>query len=533
MGQTVARPDLAKQACPNDGKGIRAVLALAFLSAMYLFFTQSARSNYPDHGDRASDAWAILAARNLNQFGFRNLMFFGTNDEGPAVGLPPCIACHHPSFPVVVLGFAYRLGLATTTARLAPLLFTQTALLAMFLMGRAVTKDWLVGLVAAVAMAVAAPFRFEADSLVYISYDMPLKVWCLAFLVFACQSMGRHKAAWLVAATLGAFVTISCSGFEMVPAIAVFAVFAPVILIDGVWRQRCGAAVLFGSCIATGFAAGMLVRIVHNSYAMGSVSAVFSDYRASLLFRSLPAAHDLFWNRTWPTEMAHRIVAYYPVQLIFLACGGLIVGALMLLRSQQPDWRLMRIVALIVCCDVVYGLFLRQHVWIHTHTITHLCTSLSLMAGLLAVALWRAFQGLPGRIAAVGATCVVAMACVSNVGVKSYGNNEAYSNPEYYIRIMSALTRDVPADAVVECGQPMGPTPLMFLNRSFLWRTPIDEIELHGRPLYYMTAKFMPASDAPYPEGRFEKEKVAAFEEFEIFRLVPRRQPTSAAVDLR
>jgi len=257
------------------------------------------------------------------------------------------------------------------------------------------------------------------------------------------------------------------------------------------------------------------------------------DYLAAFLFRSVPAAHDLWWNRTWPAEMVHRVIAYYPVQLLFLACGSLFVGGLMLIRGQRPHGRTIAIVALVLGCDVIYGLFMRQHVWIHTHTITHLCTSVCMMSGLLVASLWRLVAGQFVKIAAVGVTCAAGLACVWNIGVKSYGNNEAYADPGYYLRIVKALTKDLPPDAVVECGQPMGPTPLVFLHRTYLWRTPVNDIKLHGRPLYYLTAKFMPPNDAPYPEGRFDKEKLATAEEFEMFRLVPRRDVVSGSVDLR
>jgi hypothetical protein len=394
----------------------------------------------------------------------------------------------------------------------------------MFLIGRAVTRDWRVGLAAAVAMAVAAPFRYEADSLVYISYDMPLKVWCWLFIIQACRSSGFRRAGWITAASLGAFITIACSGFEMVPAIAVFSVFAPFLLMQGAWLQRSGAAVMLGCGVAMGFVAGMFSRIVHNSYALGSISAVLRDYRAAFLYRSVPAANDLWHNRSWPEEMTHRLVAYYPVQLAFLVSGLLVLGVAGVAGRQRPRERVLATIAILFGCDVVYGLLMRQHVWIHTHTTTHLCTSLSLAIGVVVVALWTTLQWQPARFVTACAACVAALACVCNLGVQPYGNNERYSDPGYYLTTFKELTKDIPADAVVECHQSMGPTPLLYLNRTFLWRHPVAAIDLHGRPLYFLTAKCAPAGEGPYPPGEFDMQKTAEAGDFRVYRLVRRHQ---------
>jgi hypothetical protein len=499
------------------------VVALSALSASYLYLTQSVRNCYPDHGDRYSDAWTILAARNLDRFGFRNLMFFGTCDGGPEVGLPPVIWWHHPSFPAVVLGLQFRLGLSPSAARLLPLIAAHTALVAIFLIGRALTRDWRVGLAAAMAMAVAAPFRFQADGFAYISYDIAFKAWCWLLIVHACRSEGPRRGAWSVCAGLGAFVTIACSGFETVPAVALFAAVGSFLLLQPGWRRKCAASFVIAGCVAAGFVAGMVARVVHNSFAVGSVRLVIQEYYATLIWRAAPATADQWHNRSWPRELVHRLFAYYSLQLAFLAAGLVLLAAATLARRRRPAWTTVGVAALFFCCDAIWTLLMRQHSWIHTHTVTHLCGSLSLACGLVAVSLWDAIRRTWVKAVYVCAVAALSWAALGNVSVRPYGNNEAYAEPGHFIDTFRELTRDVPDNAIVECGNAMGPTPLLYLNRTFVWRSPVGQLDPGARPLYFLTSTWMPTGDEPYPEARFEKERVAKVGEFQVFRLVSRR----------
>jgi len=393
--------------------------------ALFIFCTQSLRSELPDHGDSWTDFAHIIAARNLDRYGFFALNFAVTVDDRPLIGLPPTYLPHHPSFPAVVLGLCYRLGLASTSARVVPLLFSCSGLLALYLLIECVFKDQRLAFLTMLLAAAAAPFHLMADAFGYQSYDFAAKYWNLLFLSLAALHTGTRRWRWLGLCSLGAMLTISLSGFEMIPAMLCYALGFPLLFGTGMWRERAGIAIQLIGSVAVGLAIGFGARFIQNSYMLGSAQAVLNDFTQAFTKRAGDAGSgtgELNWGIPYNAELLRRLVSYYLLQVLTLLGGLLILlvhkRGILQLNSHARTW-----LGLIIVCELLWFIGFRQHAYIHVHTSTHILTSMSFAIAMVALAVWdHVCTSRLLRYTALLVSSVLIVLLMANVGVTPYGN---------------------------------------------------------------------------------------------------------------
>ncbi len=485
-----ARDSGTEHAYRLESRQVILVLSFALAVAGFLYLTQSLRSSSPDHGDYWTDMALITAAHNLSAYGFNKLRLGVTLDNGPEVGLPPIYAPHHPSFPTVVLGIFYRLGLSTQTARLLPLLVACSGLVAIFLLVKVALGDWRIGLVALLALAASAPFRLLSDAFGYQSYDIACKLWTFLFITLAVCDTERRQRLWQALAGAGALVTIALSGFEMVPSIALYSIACPWILATSHGRQRARAAIRMATCVGSGFAVGMLLRLAHNVWLLGGVAAVIGDFLAAFHYRALSDYGGAFWGRPLSVELVHRVIAYYPIHLLVIAAGAVSAVAI---RRQLPEkslparscWWLLTV----LLGDVAWYVVFREHTHRHVHTVYHLLLFVSASAGLAALLIWETLRSWPGvRAVALLVGLVALILAVSDVGVRPYGNVQRWVDWTWRRQQLTDLASAVPATAVVNIDTAdMDPSPQFFLGRTFLSQRPTSAPSGNRQPTFLLT----------------------------------------------
>ncbi|MBI1850457.1 MAG: glycosyltransferase family 39 protein [Planctomycetes bacterium] len=268
-----------------------------------------------------------LAARNLDTYGFANLRFGVTMDDGPALGLEPYYYVPWPSFPTVALAVLFKLGCSPRVARIFPLLIASSTLIAVFLLVRRVVGSTPAAFAALLALAVQAPFRLLSDSFCYQSYDFAAKAWTILFVTLACTSDGRTRRRFLAAAAATSFGAMFLCGFEMIPAIAIYAVLAPLVIAPGNRRDRARLAAWAGAAVTAGLVVALAGRVAHNAVLLGSLGAAIGDLATAAAVRvSTDFPRLLGWGFRW--EMFVRMRDYHWLSLIVFAASSILVIAL-------------------------------------------------------------------------------------------------------------------------------------------------------------------------------------------------------------
>jgi hypothetical protein len=465
-------------------RSLRIALALTLAFAAFVFATQSARSEDPDHGDYWSDTMILLAARNLDVYGFAAQRFGVTMDDGPALGLEPYYYVHWPSFPTVALAVLRKLGCSVRAARIFPLLVSSSALVAVFLLVRRAIRSEPAAFAAMAALAAQAPYRLLSDSFCYQSYDFAAKTWTLLFVVLACTSDGRARRRAIAAAAAGAFATMFLCGFEMVPAIAIGAAAFPLALGDGDARRRVRLGATLAGAVSLGFVLAFAARLVHNATMLGGLRAAVDDMRTAAGVRlSTDFPRLLGWG--FRAELWYRMRDYHWPSLAALIASGCAAGALAL-RSREWRRRL-EWLALIAAGECAWLLAFRHHTYFHPHTAYHVALTLAVGVGLGFDAIREATRGRRVGRAALAAGSVAWLAvALSNVGIRGRGNLQVRTDLAEFEHQVRDAAAHVPEDAVVACFID-GREPCLdyWLRRTMLlWRGVDGEIDLAGRPLF-------------------------------------------------
>lgn len=485
---------MVEQAISRTGqkRWVLVALALALVVAIYIFVTQSARSDIPDHGDWQNDIAHVVVARNFALHGFSALNFGAARDNGTELGLPPYYYTHLSPFPAIVLGFLYRLGLSTAEARVVPLLISSSALIAIFLMARRVLGDWRGGLAASLALATSVPFRLLSDSFAYPSYDFAAKTWTMLFITLGALAQGWRRLAWLLAAGIGSLATIALSGFEMVPAIGAYSFLFPLFFAATAAnpRNRNRVAFLSALFVGGGFLLGMGVRLGHNALLLGDLNTVAADFWQTFVLRSSSDFRQ-FWEGGYllrpPTDLAmyyltlivDRVLFYYPIHLvvIFLAflIGGLMADAL----HGYLDWRPFKWLGIVFFSEALWFLIFRQHANIFVHTIYQLSLSASLGVAIAAMIMWRlAGRSVLGRIELVTAAVLLIVVSLGNIGVRTYGNLVPEVDLTPQKQQVESLSATLPVNAIVVLDlDGVEASPEFFLGRTFVRRPWYDKLE--------------------------------------------------------
>lgn len=491
------------------------VLTIAFTS--YIYLTQSLRSSIPDHGDFWTDMALIVAARNLDQYGFVNLCFGISKDSGPAVGLPAIFYTHHPSIPTMVLGVFERLGLSVTTARLAPLIVASSGLLAISLLVQNLF-GWKVGIAALVAMAALAPFRLLSDAFGYQSYDFAAKLWTLLFITLGCLTVGRRQLMWFLIAGGAAFAAMALTGFEMVPAIGAYSVLFPLLFVQGNRRVRVRTMLLSGFCVGIGLITGLLSRVPQSVCMLGSVNAVATDLLAAFKTRTATDYGGVMWGRTFLPELLHRAWVYYSLHLVLIAVGFGIASVLAAMKRARINWYAFKWLGLIFCCEVIWFTIFREHSHRHVHTIYQVTISISFATALAAVTIWSCLkETLLGRVLAVGVGAAWLGACLAFVNVQPYGNVQTVMDWQQQEQQFQLLDSHVPADAVVVIDEPSeDPSLEFFLERAFLRRPePVSVPSQQAQPAFLLTS--IHADNPLYARSLYDKRLLFATPDLALF----------------
>jgi hypothetical protein len=178
------------------------------------------------------------------------------------------------------------------------------------------------------------------------------------------------------------------------------------------------------------------------------------------------------WGRTYLHEIKHRLFAFHPLHMLLIGEGGLVLGALAVLRRHTPDWRMLGFLASILVGELLWFIVMREHSHGHVHTMALLFASMSVAAGLAAVGLadlvgrWR-----PGRVVAWAVGIALLVMAVAHVGVTPYGNVRLVIDWEPTRQKIEPLAEAIPPHAVVVFDlAPNEPSPELFLDRTYVRR---------------------------------------------------------------
>ncbi len=447
---------------------LAAALAIALAFTAYVFFTQSRFGETRHHGDSWSDMRVSLLADNLRLYGFWDMRFGIPMDHGPKFGLKPWFYVNHPAFHVVALAFCHQLGLSNDQARLFPLVFSASALVAVFLLIRRVLGGWGIALLAVVAFALCAPYRLLADAFCYQSYAFAAKTWSLAFIAYAATAGPGHRRGWLALCCLAAMCSMFLVDYEVVPAIGLFSFLFPLLLGPGGWKSRVWSAVLVSGTVAVGFVLGLVLLLAHASWILGGLRPVVDVLVSNCRWRTSTGYAATYWNRPFPLELLYRCWAYFNVHLVVIAVATV---AVLLGRFALPR-RGVGLLAVLFASEVAWLILVRQHSHQHVHTIFHLVLSISLLTAVTLRAVWgglgHARFARPVFIAAVLAAAVLAL---SDRTVLVYGNVSKGDDYSDRWKDAAEIAKAIPLDSalIIETGTSDSSVEY-FLGRPYLRR---------------------------------------------------------------
>lgn len=461
-------------ACPprdarrSQRRWLAAAAVLAGVFVLYVHTTQSRHADQRFHGDAYMDLKVSLWAQNLNTYGFRNMRMGMPQDDGPALGLDPVFNVNHPRGYVWALTALKRWGVTDLYARLLPLAVSASALVGLFLLVRRALGDSRIAFAAALAMALAAPYRILADSFSLQSYCFAARVWLLLVIVYAATAPADRQRRGLILCGLVAFLSISLVAYEVVPGAALFAVAFPLLLGEGGGKQRFCRAVKISLCVGGGFVLGMGFLLLHSSLLAGGLEPVVDLFVRNYRHRAATNYGEAYWGRAFISEISYRIGSYYNVHLVVTAVGLVAVGLLGL------TGRSVRLIGVLLAADILWIALFRQHSHLHVHTISHLVVSLGVMPAVVLVALWQRLSDVRW---ARGVLCIAvaaaAIIALSDYTATAYGNIAKAG--EYYQgrqRDADKLSQYLPPNAVliVQTGFFTDPSAEYFIRRLYLRR---------------------------------------------------------------
>jgi hypothetical protein len=477
---------------------------------LFVLLTQSLRSALPDHGDYGSDMNILNSAESLQRDGFLKLRLGMTFDDRQQLGFPPWYYTHWPSTPALIMALMMRLGWSTPFLRVVPLLVTTSAIVAFYLLIRAVSKREGAALVACISLVAAAPIRLLADSFTYMSYDISIKAWAFYVLLKAAKDPARKWA--ILSGVMSALAALS--GFELIPVILVMAVMLGTLFPrEKKFSWRTLARIL--TPVGFGLATGLFMHFIHWVWMDGSSLGALNESFRSYQYRRIYFPH---YDRSLAREILHRIRAYYPVHLLVIGCG-LPLLALAFRRLRQFETEI-RFGTALLLSEIAWVVFLPDHVHLHTHTSVHWAFSFAFASSMIIYFFWDFMRRRWQKVAFAGVLSLLAVIAFLDIGIKPYFNLQIqYNYAQEAANQLNDIDRLLPKDAVViEEVSIFEPRPQYFLSHPVIKitskdpgsvehpsyiETPTEEEvidELRTKPLYLLRLKPM---DLPPPDSRF------------------------------
>lgn len=363
------------------GSGLALILCLLFVPCAY--FGLGAQAGRLDHGDINTDQRAVVAAREFQSLGYLRLGFMQTEDSRAAIGFEPSYYHRHPAGGSIALAFLRSRGFGYGLARLLPLFATAIGLFGFHRFLRVIVPEGPYALMGTALLAVASPYYLLADSFQFYSYALMVKGLCFWLLAAAASSSRAGRALRLFGSSLLVVICVCLLGLETMPAVGLASFVAPLFLGRGGRRARVLAAI--GSAAATGLAmvVGWALRLPSMRLVYyGDLRETLERLWASVSERSLGGRLPIKHDRGYLAELALRLQDYLQLHLL-LGLVGLLLLVVLWRRARSLPAR-GALVATTICllAELPYFLFMRQHVYIHRHTLVHLTAGAAAAAAL-------------------------------------------------------------------------------------------------------------------------------------------------------
>lgn len=365
------------------------------------------------HGDSYSDANVLNAARNYERCGFAHHAGLPVNEATCSPVDPARPYTHYPPGPEWLhLGLRVLGVHALGHFRLVSLAASAVALLLLVHLLTRLSGSRVLAVVAAVFYSWSLPFSQYADSLHQHAWSQLTAFGALAaWLAYEEAPTRRARAVWLTGAALVFFLDLWLT-FEHILFVPIFVLGRT--LLVGRRRDRLGLAVLLFTPLLV-----LAVRILHNSLALGGLSAAAHDLLGAATHRggldgsfSWTALLEVWRARLGGSDLPpgnHNAAVAYPLLNDWVFWPALTLTGLLVWGRREPATRATRRglagAALLLLAGGAWLVVLPNHALVHPHLIQRLLPGLALLLAILALSGFAQARG-PlrrwlGRLAAV------------------------------------------------------------------------------------------------------------------------------------
>jgi hypothetical protein len=499
-------------------------VVIASLFIVAIFVLQTCRSATADHGDMWTDLQLALAGERLANAGPSTLRYMTVLDDGHLVGLPPLYYVNWPPTGALLAAYALSTGRSLINARTVMLLFAGLALIAFYWLILRLRLGPCAALAGTLALACAAPFHLLADSLGYFTTDTFGRIVALLCILTATLEPSRRTRGLAFAGMFLAIVfLLTISGYETIASIGLYTLVVPLIAACErplLARLRIAAmlCLTYGGAVAT----GIWLRFENAAFVVGT-DAAKSGLLDTARYRSSEAPVPAV---KFAGELLHRLWVYYQWHLIFLAIAVAVCGWYYS-RHREGRRDFMRALLTIIAIglsDCVWMALVRQHSFLHVHTIHQIGPALCLLVALAVGVLFRALPASRSiRAASIAALSIVGLLAFLNIGVVARANNGnviVRYDWTYRERILQTFASVIPPGSILvsEIGQQPTVEYLLRGHGFVVIDRPLEAVGKQDLPVYIITLRSQGSPEFTDCMRRFQL--VMFNSEFALFRAV-------------